>query len=44
MCNFVQETKPRSGVWRADKFSKSVILSKWVVFNLDERTNMSSIK
>lgn len=41
---YFQETKPRAGVWKADKFSRSVQLSRWVVLNLDQRTNIASIK
>ncbi|VVC24908.1 Hypothetical protein CINCED_3A021441 [Cinara cedri] len=39
-----KETKPKAGVWRADKFSKAVKLTRWIVLNLDVRTNISSIK
>ncbi|CAH1737621.1 unnamed protein product [Aphis gossypii] len=39
-----RETRPRGGVWRPDKFSKAVHINKWVVLNLDGRTNMGSIK
>lgn len=39
-----QETKPRAGVWRPDRFSKAVHINKWVVLNLDQRTNIASIK
>lgn len=39
-----RETRPRGGVWKPDKFSKAVHINKWVVLNLDGRTNMGSIK
>nr|QEI10611.1 argonaute 2 X2 [Myzus persicae] len=39
-----KETKPRAGVWRPDRFSKAVHINKWVVLNLDQRTNIASIK
>ncbi|XP_025198780.1 protein argonaute-2-like [Melanaphis sacchari] len=35
---------PGAGVWRVEKFSKAVRIDKWVVLNLDPRTNMQSIK
>jgi eukaryotic translation initiation factor 2C len=39
-----RETKPRAGVWRPDRFSKAVHINKWIVLNLDQRTNIASIK
>ncbi|XP_050538341.1 protein argonaute-2-like isoform X4 [Daktulosphaira vitifoliae] len=39
-----REIKPRLGVWRADKFLEAIKLSKWVVLNLDVRTNVQKIK
>jgi len=39
-----QETKHRAGVWRPDRFSKAVHINKWIVLNLDQRTNIASIK
>lgn len=39
-----RETKPKAGVWRPDRFSKAVHINKWVVLNLDQRTNIASIK
>ncbi|VVC42413.1 Hypothetical protein CINCED_3A015370 [Cinara cedri] len=39
-----KETKPIAGIWKSDKFSKSVKLTRWIVLNLDSHTYASSIK
>ncbi|VVC41898.1 Argonaute linker 2 domain,Ribonuclease H-like domain,PAZ domain,Piwi domain,Argonaute, linker 1 [Cinara cedri] len=39
-----KETRPKAGVWKADKFSKAVKLSRWIVLNFDKQTNHISIK
>ncbi|XP_026820735.1 protein argonaute-2-like [Rhopalosiphum maidis] len=40
------EKTPNAGVWKIDKslFTKAVCITRWVVLNLDGRTNMQSIK
>jgi len=40
------EKQPSAGVWKIDKslFTKAVRINRWVVLNLDNRTNMQSIK
>lgn len=43
LLNF-QEIKPIAGIWKPDKFLKAVQLNRWVVLNLDQHTNIQSIK
>ncbi|VVC34538.1 Piwi domain,Ribonuclease H-like domain,PAZ domain,Protein argonaute, N-terminal [Cinara cedri] len=39
-----KEIIPKAGVWNADKFSKAVKLTEWIVINLDAQTSITSIK